>query len=135
MLKPAFIWRSGILRDNGAMTVVHARSPRSSPGVLLAVMLTLLMAAPLAQAKDRSDDHERAQAAVAAGQVMPLDRLLQQVAREHPGQVLEVELEHDDGRWLYEIKLLQRDGQLMKLKFDARTAEVLSKRTRSTARH
>ena len=66
---------------------------------------------------------------------MPLDRLLQQVAREHPGQVLEVELEHDDGRWLYEIKLLQRDGQLMKLKFDARTAEVLSKRTRSTARH
>ncbi|WP_247596824.1 PepSY domain-containing protein [Hydrogenophaga sp. PAMC20947] len=132
MLKPAFIWRSEILQDNGAMNAAHSLSPRWTLGVLLAFVL--LAGAPQAQAKER-DDHERAQAAVVAGQVMPLDRLLQQVAREHPGQVLEVELEHDDGQWLYEIKLLQSDGQLVKIKVDARTGDVLSKRVRAASRH
>ncbi|QCB48810.1 peptidase [Hydrogenophaga sp. PAMC20947] len=114
------------------MNAAHSLSPRWTLGVLLAFVL--LAGAPQAQAKER-DDHERAQAAVVAGQVMPLDRLLQQVAREHPGQVLEVELEHDDGQWLYEIKLLQSDGQLVKIKVDARTGDVLSKRVRAASRH
>lgn len=42
-----------------------------------------------------------------------------------PGQVLDLELEHEQGRWIYEIKLLQPDGQLLKLEVDARTAQVL----------
>ena len=71
------------------------------------------------------DDHDRARAAVQAGQVLPLATLLQRLERSHPGQVLELELERDDGRWIYEIKLLQADGQLLKLELDAGTAQVL----------
>lgn len=73
----------------------------------------------------RPDDHERARAALQAGEVMPLPALLERVQRTHPGQVLEVELESERGRWIYELKLLQADGQLLKLEFDARTAELL----------
>jgi uncharacterized membrane protein YkoI len=80
--------------------------------------------------RDRERDHERARAAVQAGQVLPLATLLQQLQRSHPGQVLEVELERDDGRWIYELKLLQGGGQILKLELDAATGQVLKARSR-----
>jgi uncharacterized membrane protein YkoI len=51
--------------------------------------------------------------------------VLERLAIEQPGQVMAVELEQDDGRWIYEIKLLRPGGQLVKLKLDAQTAAVL----------
>lgn len=76
------------------------------------------------------DDHERALEAVQSGQVLPLTTVLERLGREHPGQVLGIELEREEGQWIYEIKLLSADGQLMKLKLDARTAEVLRMKVR-----
>ena len=90
---------------------------------LTALLLTGL-AQPSASASD-SRDHERARAAVQAGQVLPLPTLLERLRRTHPGQVLELELEREDGRWIYEVRLLQANGQLLKLEIDAATAEVL----------
>lgn len=84
-------------------------------------------AVPLAQAGSK-DDHERARAAVQAGEVLPLPQVLERLQRTHPGQVLELELEHDKGRWIYEIRLMQADGQLLKLTVDAATARVLGER-------
>lgn len=79
-------------------------------------------------------DHDRARQAVQSGQVLPLPTVLEQLAREVPGQVLEVELEQDDGRWIYEIKLLQPGGQRVKLKLDARTAELIQRKDRHPKR-
>ncbi len=102
------------------------------PPYFAGLLLAGLLAAPLAQASDK--DHERARQAVQAGQVMPLPALLDKLALTHPGQVLEVELERErkDGVevWVYEIKLLQPDGQLIKLELDAKTAEVLRSKMR-----
>jgi uncharacterized membrane protein YkoI len=81
---------------------------------------------PVAQADD--GDHERARAAVRAGEVLPLSVLLNRLQPAWPGQVLELELEHEDGRWIYEVKLLQPGGQVVKLDVDARTATVLKHR-------
>ena len=61
---------------------------------------------------------------------MPLRSVLERLEREHPGQVLEVELERDAGRWTYEIKLLQPSGGLLKLEVDAANARVLKARSR-----
>jgi uncharacterized membrane protein YkoI len=95
-------------------------------------VLAALLAAPIAQASEK--DHERARQAVQAGQVMTLPAVLEKLATTHPGQVLEVELERErrDGNegWVYEIRLLQPDGQLLKLELDAKTAEVLRSRMR-----
>ena len=100
--------------------------------LLASLMLVGLLAAPLAQASDK--DHERARQAVQAGQVMPLPAVLEKLALTHPGQVLEVELDreryNDRETWVYEIKLLQADGQLLKLELDAKTAEVLRSKMR-----
>ncbi|MDP4622700.1 MAG: PepSY domain-containing protein [Hydrogenophaga sp.] len=75
-------------------------------------------------------DHERALQAVQSGQVLPLTQVLALVERTHPGQVLEVELESHDRQWQYEIKLLQPDGRLLKLKIDARSGSILKRKTR-----
>lgn len=84
-----------------------------------------LLPVPGAAGDRRDDDQDRARAAVQAGEVMPLPALLERVQRSHPGQVLRVELERDDGRWIYELRLLQPDGRLLKLEVDARSGEVL----------
>jgi hypothetical protein len=75
-------------------------------------------------------DHDRAREALEAGEVMSLPRILDRVAHDYPGQVLEVELEREDMRWLYEIKLLQTDGRVLKLKVDARDATVFKAKGR-----
>ncbi|MGV3655437.1 MAG: PepSY domain-containing protein [Noviherbaspirillum sp.] len=74
---------------------------------------------------DGKHDHERAREAVQSGQILPLYTVLERLGKSQPGQVLEVELERENGQWIYEIKLLRQDGQLVKLELDARTAEVL----------
>lgn len=73
-------------------------------------------------------DHDRARQALQAGEILPLKAILARVEKEHPGQVMEVELERDDGRWVYEIKLLRAGGALSKLKIDAHDATVLERR-------
>ena len=54
--------------------------------------------------------------------------VLDQVERQYQGQVLKVEFEHDDGRFIYEMRLLHPNGQLSKLKVDAVDGRVLSVR-------
>lgn len=79
-------------------------------------------------------DHDRARAALVAGEVLPLTEVLQRVARQHPGHVLEVELEREHGRWVYELKLLQGDGGVLKLEVDAGDGTVLRRRSESGGR-
>lgn len=96
--------------------------------VVVAAAVWLLGLGGAVSAKGR-DDHERARQAVEAGQVLPLKTVLARIEREYPGEVLEVELEQDDGAWRYELKLLQAGGVLLKLKVDARTGRVVRSRT------
>lgn len=95
-------------------------------------LLGALLVTSIAHASD--NDHERARQAVQAGQVMPLPALLQKLAPTHPGQVLEVELERErhngSEMWVYEIKLLQADGQLLKLELDAQSGDILRSKKR-----
>lgn len=101
----------------------------------LAAPLFCSLALLLATAPAHADsDQDRARAAVQAGQVLPLKTVLERLEREHPGQVLEVELERDDGRWVYEVKLLQARGRLVKLELDAGSGEVLKRRERDGRR-
>jgi uncharacterized membrane protein YkoI len=94
-------------------------------------LLCLALAAGAAPAgDDHGRDHDRARQALEAGEVLPLRTILERVERQHPGQVLEVELERRDGRWLYEIKLLRPGGTLSKLKVDAADGRVLEHRQR-----
>lgn len=96
------------------------------PFVLMALAVAAATAGTAAQAAERSHgDHDLARQALERGQVLPLRTVLEKVEREYQGQVLKVEFEHDDGRFLYEIRLLQQDGRMAKLKIDAVDGRVL----------
>jgi uncharacterized membrane protein YkoI len=127
---PAFIGRSATPPDNGRMLL--QRFFRLFTAALLGGVLMSAALAPPARASD--DDHEQAQRAVQAGEVMPLRSVLERLARDYPGQVLDVELEREDARWVYEIKLLQADGRRIKLKLDARSADLIERRERPSRR-
>lgn len=82
----------------------------------------------LPQAHSDESDHELARQALQQGKVLPLRTVLDQVERQYQGQVLKVEFEHDDGRFIYKMRLLHPNGQLSKLKVDAVDGRVLSVR-------
>ncbi|ADP18505.1 peptidase propeptide and ypeb domain protein [Achromobacter xylosoxidans A8] len=88
-----------------------------------ALMLALAVG-PGTGVADESD-HEQARQALQAGKVLPLRSVLDIVERDYPGQVVKVEFEEDDGEFIYEIRLLQSGGRLVKLKIDARDGKVL----------
>jgi uncharacterized membrane protein YkoI len=70
-------------------------------------------------------DADRAQAALRAGAVLPLTDILRAVQKDFAGDVIAVELEREDGRWLYEVKLLSQKGAVVKLEYDASSARLL----------
>jgi uncharacterized membrane protein YkoI len=90
---------------------------------LLAACLAALAIRPAA-ARDH-DDQERARAALAAGEIRPLAEILAEVERRYIGRVIEVDLDREDGRWVYELKLLPPSGRVFELEVDAATAAVL----------
>ena len=79
-------------------------------------------------------DHDRARQALEAGEVLPLRAILERVERAYPGQIVEVELEREDGRWEYEIKLLRSGGALVKLRVDARDGSIIGVKGRKDHR-
>lgn len=80
------------------------------------------MAAP-ALADD--DDHDQARRALQAGEILPLSQVLAAAEKHHPGRVIELELERDDGLWIYELEIVTPDGRLFEMEINAATAVVL----------
>jgi len=83
-----------------------------------------------------SDKQDIARQAMLAGEVAPLSQLLSVIEKSYKGDVLKVELEDEDVRkwggtgdgkmFIYEIKLLTFDGNLVKLKYDAKSLKLLA---------
>jgi len=71
------------------------------------------------------DDHIEARRLVETGSILPLESILDQVQAQRPGRILEVELEREDGGYIYEIELLDESGQVWELELDAVTGETL----------
>jgi uncharacterized membrane protein YkoI len=94
---------------------------------VLAVLLAVACAvhADEVPEHDHEHDHDRARQAREAGEVLPLREILDRLARSQPGQVLDVDLERRQGRWIYAIKLLRAGGTLVRLKVDARDGRVI----------
>lgn len=105
-------------------------------------LAVMTLVAGIAMADDVSD-HERARAALESGDVVPLALILEKVESLYEGTIIEVDLENEDDEgvefddegkpgsshymrgFIYEIKLLTPHGNLLKLKIDARTVELI----------
>jgi uncharacterized membrane protein YkoI len=89
----------------------------------MAAVVLLFGAAAGAWADD--DDQERARQALKAGEIVSLREILDVAAKDFEGEMIEVELDRDHGRWVYEVKLLCPGGRVVKAEYDARTKELL----------
>lgn len=103
--------------------------------ILLAI-LTAGTVAPGAFA-DRSDhrrrhegDHDLAREAVRSGQALPLLEILSRLRTRLGGEVVHVEFEQEDGRFIYEFRVIGAEGQLRRVQVDAATAEILEQESR-----
>jgi uncharacterized membrane protein YkoI len=86
------------------------------------LLFAFLVGTPQAHSEE---DHDIARQAVERGELLPLTKILAAAEREYPGRVLEVELEREDGRYLYEIEVLTKNGRVVELTYDGRTGELL----------
>jgi uncharacterized membrane protein YkoI len=96
----------------------------------LVIALALMFAGPgIAHADDREDDddddHDRARRALEEGRVRPLAEILARVRDQLGGEVVGVELDRQDGRYVYEFKVITSAGRLREVYVDALTAELL----------
>ena len=97
------------------------------PRAMLRRSLLALLLLPLAARAD-DDDQDRARAAVERGEIRPLSRILAELERRFVGQVVDTVLDRDDGRWVYEFKLLPPSGRMYRVKMDAATGAVIETR-------
>ncbi len=93
--------------------------------LLAALFIGLGLAAAPTLAQERRGDHDQAREAVARRDAIPFAQILDTALRTVPGEVLEVDLERDDGRLLYEVEILARNGRVRTVILDARTGRVL----------
>lgn len=95
--------------------------------VLPVAALALFLFAPLpgAQAGDDRRDHEEARELLQRGEILPLAQVLELVRRLVPGDVIEVELDRDDGVWEYQVKVLTPAGRVREVTLDARNGTLL----------
>lgn len=92
---------------------------RSLSSLILILLPLTLAAQPIAP------DYETARQAVDRGDMLPLEQILARIEARHPGRIVEVELEDEDGLWLYEIEVLTPEGRLIEIELDARTGAIL----------
>ncbi|MGL4546391.1 MAG: PepSY domain-containing protein [Plesiomonas sp.] len=71
------------------------------------------------------DVQDTALAATQAGLIQPYSELLAQVEKDFYGRIIEVELDEDDDIWEYELKLLSAENNLIKVKYNAMTLQVI----------
>lgn len=99
---------------------------------LLAALLSSLVMLTGQVAASPPKDHDLARQALEAGEILPLRSVLERIERDYPGEVMEVELEREDGKWAYEIKMIRRGGGIAKLKLNAKDASLIEIRDKNT---
>lgn len=72
-------------------------------------------------------DQQESRRLVAAGTILPLQRILDRLGQQQKSErVLEVDLEREHGRYIYEIELLGEDGRVLGYEIDAASGEIIN---------
>lgn len=85
-------------------------------------MLALLFTPALSD-----DDQLRAIELLQRGEILPLEDILVISRGEIEGHILEVELEQERGKIIYEIEMLDQQGRVWELKIDATSGEIIKR--------
>ena len=94
---------------------------------LLAVLVSVVFLFSFTTAlADNETDQDEALRLKTEGEILPLETILEKAKTIRAGKVLEAELEKKSGGYIYEIEIIADDGSIWELKYDAKTANLLS---------
>jgi uncharacterized membrane protein YkoI len=72
------------------------------------------------------EDQETARRALEKKEILPLGAVLARVESAFTGDVVEIELERQNGLWVYAIEIIDTDGRVRVIHVDGKTADVLT---------
>lgn len=71
-------------------------------------------------------DQEMARRALAQGKIRPLQTILSLLEKRMPGhRVIKVKFDYDDGKYIYELKVIDPKGVVHEVEMDARNGRIL----------
>ena len=71
------------------------------------------------------DDQATARKLRTSGQILPLEKIAQLARAAKPGKVIETELERKRDRYIYEVEVLDAQGQVWEVKLDAQSGRLI----------
>ena len=74
------------------------------------------------------EDHEQIRRLKESGRIQSLESVLEEIRRDYPGRIIEIELDDDDGSYTYELELVDEQGVVWDLEIDAHTGKLLEKK-------
>lgn len=89
----------------------------------------LSLCALLVSSTTFGEDQRTVKALVEKGEILSLESLLAKQSLLLRGKLLDVELEYENMRWIYEIEVLDESGRVSEYWFDAQVGERISQRT------
>ncbi len=92
--------------------------------LVLALFAAAAFASAPAHADPRPNQQEALRQAVEAGEVRPLADITAAARRKVPGEILGVKVEHEQGRWTYELRVLDDKGRLFEVHVDGQSGDV-----------
>lgn len=93
-------------------------------GIVTSVLAALSLGL---QTSFADSDHEKVRRLMTDGEIVSLEVILAKVREQVPGRILEAEIDEKKGTLIYEIEILDDQGTVWELRYDARNAELLKK--------
>ena len=84
-----------------------------------------MAALAIAGAATADEGHAEARKLREAGAILPLEAIVEKARTARSGQIIETELERDDGRYVYEVEILDDAGTVWELKLDASSGDLI----------
>lgn len=89
------------------------------------IILPIIMLLVIQNSIADDDEHYDVKQLKEAGEIMSLEMLLKKLAKHDIDRLLEVELERENNRYIYEIEYIDTQGTVYELEVDAISAKVL----------
>lgn len=86
------------------------------------LLISVIIATPV-RAEDVS--HSEARTLRESGNILPLETILEKSKAFRQGEVIDTELEREKGMLVYEIEILDDQGRVWELEFDATNGDLL----------
>jgi uncharacterized membrane protein YkoI len=111
------------MRQNVSVNTTRRLTHRATSAAALALVIALAALPPaVLRAADREQDEVHR--AVQRGDIRPLAEILAAIREQLPGEIAGVEVERENGRWIYEFRVVDKHGRLFEVRVDARNPAI-----------